>query len=135
MSVDWVGLALGGTRLRLAGNPSRTAANIIRHSDRMCHGVVITSMPARLKPRSSKAAFSEWKGNFLVCFSRLNRSSSKTKVGTPSSSSAKPESWVSRYESEDAHEVPTRDLEVGSVRGNWAGREDCRGLALSQGRA
>lgn len=38
----------------------------------------------------------------------------------------------SRYESEDAHEVPTRDLEVGSVRGNWAGREDCRGLALSQ---
>jgi hypothetical protein len=50
-----------------------------------------------------------------VCFSRLNRSSSKTKDGTPSSSRAKPEFMRSRYDSKDAHEVPTRDRGLGSV--------------------
>src|SRR6185312_2381104 len=71
ISVDCVGRALGGSRLRLAGKPSRTAPNIIRQSDFICHGVVITSISARLRLRSSNAAFKEPNGNFRVCFSRL----------------------------------------------------------------
>ena len=78
----------------LAGKPSRTAPNIIRQSDFICHGVVITSTSARPKPRSSNAAFRERNGNFRVCFSRLNRSSSKTNVGEPCSSKANPKSCV-----------------------------------------
>ena len=60
-------------------------------------------------------------GTSACVFSRLNRSSSKTKDGTPSSSRAKPEFMRSRYDSKDAHEVPTRDRGLGfGRRSNWA---------------
>ena len=77
-----------------AGNPSATAQNMLRRSDFISQGVVMTSISPTPRPWPSNAAFSERNGNFRVCFSRLNRSSSKTIVGMPSLSSARPESWV-----------------------------------------
>jgi hypothetical protein len=61
------------------------------------YSVVITSISSISRPWPLNAAASERserKGNRKVCFSRLKRSSSRTSVGTPSLSNARPESWV-----------------------------------------
>jgi hypothetical protein len=71
-----------------------TAENALRLKHCMSQGVVITSTSSMSSPWPLNAAVSERKGNRIVCFSRLNRSSSRTNVGTPSLSNSSPESWV-----------------------------------------
>src|SRR5262245_10232017 len=61
----------------------------------MSQGVVITSMSAKPCPAALKASSRARLGNSRVCFCRLSRSSSMTRVGMPSSSRAIPASWVS----------------------------------------
>ena len=88
--------APGRSRLRLAGRWPRTALANVRRNCRVSQGVVMTSMSPMPSFSSAKAASIESSGNLKVCFCRLNRSSSSTSAGTPSSSRATPLSWVSQ---------------------------------------
>jgi hypothetical protein len=78
----------------LPGRRPTTAEKALRLKHLMSQGVVIKSTSSMSRPWPLDAAVRERKGNRLVCFSRLKRSSSKTSVGTPSLSNASPESWV-----------------------------------------
>ena len=89
-------LAPGRSRFRLAGSWARTDLAKVRRSCGVSQGVVMTSMSPMRRFRSSRAAARERNGNLSVCFWRLNRSSSRTNAGMPSSSRAMPLSWVSQ---------------------------------------
>ena len=76
------------------GSRPATAAANERLSCRVFQGIVTVSKSPMLSPDIVKAAANDWIGNVRVCFSRLNRSSSRTNSGLPSANRATPASWL-----------------------------------------
>ena len=89
-----VAWALGRNRLRLHGKCPVTALAKERLSRRVSQGTVMQPTSSMPSPVFEKAAVSDRTGNCCVCFSRLNRSSSRTNSGLPSERSAMPASWL-----------------------------------------